>query len=116
MVGPRKPVGAWVLLSCEALWMVATLWWWVKRLKPVDYTGRVLPDYSSAAMIDFALFLVAGMVMLLGSVAIPIAVAANARRFKAWGLLLAATVTTLGLVAAIQCAFMVARFLGVAPF
>ncbi len=85
-------------------------------MTPVDYTGRVLPDYSSAEMFDFALFVFAGIVMLLGCVAIPVAVVSSSRRFRAWGAPIAVAVTMLGLLAVLQCAYMAARFYGVAPF
>jgi hypothetical protein len=58
----------------------------------------------------------AGLVMLAGSFVIPVVVLLCTGRFRAWGVARALAVALPGVLAALQCVYMVAHFMHVAPF
>ncbi len=54
--------------------------------------------------------------MLAGSFVIPVVGLLCTGRFRAWGVARALAVALLGVLAALQCVYMVAHFMHVAPF
>ncbi len=117
--GDRAPstVGGRLLVACGLVWLVATVWWWLESYAPEpDYTAKEYPDYSLSGQLEFISFVASTLVMLVGCFAIPVATLICIPRLASWGRVVTFASIGLGLLALLQCAYMMSRFMNVAPF
>lgn len=102
--------GVKALLAFEILWVLVTALWWYRLFWP-RIPQPPFPDNSGDAWVDLWMSVALGILMVLGSLCIPVLVALSLRKVRCPSSVSLIAIVIGGLALA-QLLFLVARLLG----